>query len=101
LEAASTAGRARRSEAAFVSRENGPADRGDRRTNTATSPDPYRKPRRRPVMLEALKKLVGMDKDSAEARKQAAELERQEREARVAQRAEALKHQIESDDEPR
>ena len=42
-------------------------------------------------MLEALKKLVGMDKESAEARKKAAEQERRERESRVAEQKEALK----------
>ena len=42
-------------------------------------------------MLETLKKLIGMDKESAEARKKAAEQERREREMRVAEQKAALK----------
>lgn len=42
-------------------------------------------------MLETLKKLVGMDEASVEARRKAAEEEQREREARVAQQKDALK----------
>ena len=48
-------------------------------------------------MLEALKKLVGLDKESAEARKKAAEEERRERENRVAEQKEALKQVIDTE----
>lgn len=48
-------------------------------------------------MLEALKKLVGMDQKSMEARKKAAEEERREREMRVAEQKEALKEIVEAD----
>ena len=47
--------------------------------------------------MEALKKLIGMDKDSAEARKMAAEEERRERERRVAEQKDALKKIVEAD----
>jgi len=52
-------------------------------------------------MWEALKKLVGMDKDSVEARKKAAEEERRERENRVAKNQEALKQVAETEKEDR
>lgn len=52
-------------------------------------------------MLEALKKLIGMDKDSVEARKQAAEEERRERENRVAKQHEELKQVAEAEKEDR
>ena len=50
-------------------------------------------------MLEALKKLLGLDKDTVEARKKAADQERLEREARVAKQKEALKQAAEADEE--
>lgn len=49
------------------------------------------------VMLEALKKFIGMDKNSVEARKKAAEEERREREMRIAEQKEALKEIVEAD----
>lgn len=52
-------------------------------------------------MLEALKKLVGLDKESAEARKKAAEVERRERQQRVAEQKEALKQVVEAEKEDR
>ena len=52
-------------------------------------------------MWEALKKLVGLDKESAEARKKVAEEERRERESRVAEQKEALKQVAESEKENR
>ncbi len=52
-------------------------------------------------MLEALKKLVGLDKEGAEARKQAAEQERRERESRVAANKEALHKVAEAESEDR
>lgn len=48
-------------------------------------------------MLEALKKLIGIDQKSVEARKKAAEEERHEREMRVAEHKEALKEIVEPD----
>jgi len=48
-------------------------------------------------MLQALKKLVGLDEASAEARRQAAEQERREREKRVAEQKEALKRVAEAE----
>ena len=48
-------------------------------------------------MLEALKKFIGMDQKSVEARKRAAEEERREREMRVAEQKEALKGIVETD----
>ncbi len=42
-------------------------------------------------MLEALKKLLGLDEASAEARRKAEEEERREREERVAKQQEGLK----------
>lgn len=50
-------------------------------------------------MLETLKKLVGLDRDSAEARKRAAEEERREREQRVAEQKEALEKVAEAERE--
>lgn len=49
------------------------------------------------AMLEALKKFIGMDTNSVEARKKAAEEERRERERRVAEQKETLKEIVESD----
>lgn len=48
-------------------------------------------------MLDALKKLIGLDKDSAEARRKAAEAERLERESRVAEQKEALEKVAEAE----
>jgi len=50
-------------------------------------------------MLEALKKLIGLDSGSAEARKQAAEEERRERERRVAEQKEVLEKVAEAERE--
>lgn len=52
-------------------------------------------------MLEALKRLVGMDKESAEARKKAAELERQERESRIAKSKQELEQVAKAEKEDR
>ena len=52
-------------------------------------------------MLEALKKLLGLDKETVEARKKAADQERLEREARVAQQKEAMTKAAEADKEER
>jgi len=52
-------------------------------------------------MLETLKKLVGLDQESAEARKRAAEQEREERESRVAAQSEALKQVSEMEKDQR
>lgn len=52
-------------------------------------------------MLETLKKLVGMDQQSIEARKKAAEEERREREGRVAEQKEALKQVAEAEKDER
>ena len=52
-------------------------------------------------MMEALKKLVGLDKKSVEARKKAAEEERREREQRVAKEHEALAQVADSQKEER
>lgn len=52
-------------------------------------------------MLEALKKLVGLDKETQEARRKAAEEERRERESRVADQKEALKTVAETEKEQR
>jgi len=48
-------------------------------------------------MLDALKKLVGLDRPSAEARRKAAEEERREREQRVAAQKEALEKVAEAE----
>ena len=48
-------------------------------------------------MLEQLKKLLGLDKESVEARSKAADEERRERETRIAQQTEALKKVAEAD----
>lgn len=52
-------------------------------------------------MLEALKMLLGLDKESVEARKKAADEERREREIRIAKQKEALEKAVEADKEER
>ena len=52
-------------------------------------------------MLEVLKKFIGMDQKSVEARKKAAEEERRERELRVAEQKETLKEIVEADKQDR
>lgn len=50
-------------------------------------------------MIEALKRLLGLDEVSKQARRNAAEIERRERETRVAEQKERLKKVAETDTE--